>query len=147
MDVNRITDNFAAAGQIAPEDVKEIARQGYKVIVNNRPDYEGGPEQPTSEAVRAAAAAEGLEYHYIPMTPDRLSPELIEEFRQAIENGPGPVFAHCKSGARSTALWALVECCHNARDVDQVIAQAAQQGYDLSQMRPLFQAYTERLRG
>jgi uncharacterized protein (TIGR01244 family) len=147
MEFHRIDDNFAAAGQITPADVPEIARQGYKVIVNNRPDNEGGPEQPNSDQVRAAAEAEGLEYHYIPMTPDALSLEMIEEFRQALENGPGPVLAHCKSGARSTALWALVQCCHNNCDPDDIIAQAYQQGYDLSQMRPLFQAYAKQACG
>jgi len=147
MDVHKITASFAAAGQLTPDDIRQAAREGYRTVVNNRPDGEGGPEQPTAEACRQAAEEAGLSYHYIPMTPDRLSADLIEEFRQAIEDGPQPVLAHCKSGARSTALWALVECCHNARDVDEVIAEAARQGYDLSQMRPLFQAYVAQTRG
>lgn len=147
MDVRKISDSFSATSQLTPDDIAQAAREGYKAIVNNRPDGEGGPDQPTSDACRAAAEQAGLHYHYIPMTPDRLSLDLIEEFRQAIEDGPRPVLAHCKSGARSTALWALVECCHNARDIDSVLSQAAEQGYDLSQMRPMFEAYAARARG
>lgn len=141
MDVRKISDTFYAAGQLTPEDIQAAAREGYKTIVNNRPDHEGGPEQPTAEECRAAAEAAGLKYHYIPMTPDKLSLDMIEEFRKAIEEEPQPVLAHCKSGARSTALWALVQCCHNDCSIDEILQQAAQQGYDLSAMRPLFESY------
>lgn len=146
MDIRKISDRFHATGQLTPEQIRQAAQDGYKAIVNNRPDGEGGPEQPTAAACRQAAEEAGLAYHHIPMTPDRLSMEMIEEFRRAVEDGPGPVLAHCKSGARSTALWALVQCCHHARDVDEVLAQAAAQGYDLAQMRPMLQAYAAQAR-
>ncbi|NDH83062.1 MAG: TIGR01244 family phosphatase, partial [Burkholderiaceae bacterium] len=38
--------NFGTAGQIEPSDVDQIAKQGYRSIINNRPDGEEGPEQP-----------------------------------------------------------------------------------------------------
>ena len=34
--------NFGTAGQIEPSDVDQIAKQGYKSIINNRPDGEEG---------------------------------------------------------------------------------------------------------
>lgn len=147
MDVRKISETFHVTGQLTPDEIRQAAKDGYKTIINNRPDGEGGPEQPTAAACREAAEEAGLAYYHIPMTPDRLSMEMIEEFRRAVEEQPGPVLAHCKSGGRSTTLWALVECCHNARDVDEVLARAAAEGYDLSQMRPLLQDYVARAHG
>ncbi len=139
--IAKIADGFYAAGQIAPDDLPEIAGLGVRTIVNNRPDGEGGPEQPRSDEMRAAAEAAGMTYHYLPMTPQSLSPELLEQFRQAVESAEGPVLAHCKSGARSTALWALTETCHNRADIDDTLARARAGGYDLGGMRPMIEQY------
>lgn len=141
MQFAKISDRFAATGQISPEEMPEVAKQGFKTVINNRPDGEGGPEQPSSEACRAAAEEAGLTYHYIPMTPQTMSMELLGNFHRAVTDSPQPVLAHCKSGARSTALWALTETCHNDREIDTVIAEAKQAGYDLSGMRPMLEAY------
>ena len=56
MQFAKISDRFAATGQISPEEMPEVAKQGFKTVINNRPDGEGGPEQPSSEACRAAGA-------------------------------------------------------------------------------------------
>ncbi|RDD62792.1 TIGR01244 family sulfur transferase [Ferruginivarius sediminum] len=141
LNVRMLDKKFSAAGQLTPEDIAEAARRGFKAIINNRPDGEGGPEQPTSDENRKAAEAAGMDYHYLPMTPQNLDSELLEAFRKAVEEGPGPVLAHCKSGARSAALWALVETAHNRRDIDEVLKQAAKEGYDLSGMRPVFEKF------
>lgn len=138
---SRIDDGFYVSGQIAPQDLPEIAALGVRTIINNRPDGEGGPEQPSAQDVRAAAEAEGLAYHYLPMTPQTLSPDLLEFFRGAVEGSEGPVLAHCKSGGRSAALWALIETCHNAGDVDATLEKARAAGYDLGGMRPMIEQY------
>lgn len=147
MQFAKISDTFSATGQLRPEDMKEVAAEGFKTVINNRPDGEGGAEQPTSDACRAAAEAAGLTYHYIPMTAQTMSMELLGNFHRALTDSPQPVLAHCKSGARSTALWALSESCHNERDVDEVLRRAQEAGYDLSNMRPMLEAYVAQHRG
>ncbi len=139
----RLDDKVHAAGQIGPDDVPALKQAGFTAIINNRPDGEGGPEQPSSAAVRAAAEAAGLQYAYVPMTPQTLTPETLDAFHAAVQAAPGKVLAHCRSGARSTALWALAETCHNDREVDTVIAEAGRAGYDLSQMRPMLQQWVQ----
>lgn len=139
--------DFSAAGQLGPVDIAEAARQGFKTIINNRPDGEGGPEQPSAEENRKAAEAAGITYHYIPMTPETLSAEMLEQFRQALADSPKPVLAHCKSGARSTALWAMVQCAHNSADVDQILSRAAEQGYDLWNLKPVIERYVAATNG
>ncbi|WP_119166162.1 TIGR01244 family sulfur transferase [Algihabitans albus] len=143
VETKRLDDKVYAGGQIGPDDIEALKADGFTAIVNNRPDGEGGPEQPTSDAVRAAAEAAGLAYSYVPMTAQSLSPETLEAFHAAVQAAPGKVLAHCRSGARSTALWALAEACHKARDVEAVIAEAGQAGYDLSQMRPMLQQWVQ----
>ncbi|WP_375592852.1 TIGR01244 family sulfur transferase [Algihabitans albus] len=143
VEAKRLDDKVYAGGQIGPEDIEALKAEGFTAIINNRPDGEGGPEQPTSQAVRAAAEAAGLTYSYVPMTPQSLSPETLDAFHTAVQAASGKVLAHCRSGARSTALWALAEACHNAREVDTVIAEAGQAGYDLSQMRPMLQQWVQ----
>ncbi|MEX0759557.1 MAG: TIGR01244 family sulfur transferase [Tistlia sp.] len=138
---SRIDEGFYASGQIEPDDLPEIAGLGVRTLVNNRPDGEGGPDQPDSRTMRAAAEAAGLTYHYLPMTPQSLSPALLEEFRKAVEGSEGPVLAHCKSGARSAALWALTETCHNAGDVERTLEKTRAAGYDLTGMRPMIEQY------
>ena len=57
--VSRHTESFATAPQIAPQDLAEIGAMGFKTVVNNRPDGEGGADQPTSAVMEAAALAAG----------------------------------------------------------------------------------------
>lgn len=141
MQFAKISDRFSTTGQIVPEDMEQVAADGFKTVINNRPDGEGGPEQPTSDACRAAAEDAGLTYHYIPMTMQGMSMELLGDFHRAVADSPQPVLAHCKSGARSTALWALTEACYNEREIDDVLDDAKRAGYDLSGLRPMLAAY------
>jgi len=101
------TDHFATAPQIAPEDMPAIAVQGFSTVVNNRPDGEGGPDQPSSEAMAQAAQAAGLEYHYLPVISGQIKPEQVVRFAAIVAAASGPVLAFCRSGARSTNIWRM----------------------------------------
>lgn len=139
----KLSPKLEVSGQVHPEDVPELARKGFTAIVNNRPDGEE-PGQPTAVEVRAAAEAEGLAYVHLPMIPAELSPELVSDFAAAIERSPGPVLAHCRSGMRSVLLWALAEASGGSQPVDQILAQAAGAGFDISRMRPLIKQFAAR---
>ena len=101
------TDRFATAPQIAPEDLPAIAAQGFSTVVNNRPDGEGGPDQPSSEAIAKAAQEAGLEYHYLPVISGQITPEQVARFAAILAAASGPVLAFCRSGARSTNIWRM----------------------------------------
>jgi uncharacterized protein (TIGR01244 family) len=83
----------------------EAARQGFKSVVNNRPDYEEGPEQPTNASIEAAARAAGLQYAFLPVQGGYQSPEEIAAFAKLLAELPRPILAFCRSGARSTRLF------------------------------------------
>mgnify|MGYP000948462114 FL=1 len=99
-----LTDDLAVAPQLMPEAMAAAAAAGFKSVVNNRPDFEGGPEQPTSAAMQAAAEAAGLVYRFLPVSGGYQSPEEIETMAGLLETLPRPILAFCRSGARSTRL-------------------------------------------
>ena len=83
----------------------EAARAGFHSVVNNRPDFEYGPDQPTNAAIEAAALAAGLEYRFLPVGPSSQTPEQIAAFAQLLAELPRPILAFCRSGNRSANLF------------------------------------------
>ena len=100
-----LTPDFATAPQIAPEDAAAVAAAGFRSVVNNRPDFEGGPAQPTSLQIEQAAAAAGLAYAFLPVQSGYQSPEEIAQMRALRDKLPTPVLAYCRSGARTANLF------------------------------------------
>jgi len=103
--ITPVAEGFSVSPQIDLSDMAEIARLGYRAVINNRPDFEGGPDQPTGEQMRAAAEAAGLSYAHIPSAPTADDPAVIAKMRDALGAMPQPVLAFCRSGARSTKLY------------------------------------------
>ncbi|WBY07169.1 TIGR01244 family sulfur transferase [Sphingomonas sp. 7/4-4] len=140
--IRKIDEQISVAPQIAPEDVAGFADAGFKAIVNNRPEGEE-LDQPTGDAVRAAAEAAGLAYAEIPVTHAGFSATQVEAMAKALEGAGGPVLAYCRSGTRSCNLWALAEASRGG-DPDTLTAKAAGAGYDISGIRPLLDALSGR---
>lgn len=101
------TSQFGTLGQIEPAHLADIVQQGYKSVINNRPDGEGGPEQPTNAAIQAQAEKLGLHYAYLPVIPGAITPAQAQEMARLLKTMPGPILAFCRSGARSTNLYQL----------------------------------------
>ncbi len=103
--LRQIADTVCVAPQLTPESMAELARLGFKSVVNNRPDFEHGPDQPTSADIEAAALAAGLAYRHLPVDGGWQSPEQIAAFAVLLQTLPQPMLAFCRSGARSTRLY------------------------------------------
>ena len=126
-----IPDTYTVSGQIAPEDVAQIAALGFRTLIDNRPDAEVPPGFQT-EAMRKAAETAGLTFVANPFSHAAFSMELVERQAAALAAAEGPVFAYCASGNRSTILWAIGQVKSGAMTIDEVVSAAAAQGYDLS---------------
>jgi len=100
-----IAADVAVAGQLEPAAMAEAARAGFKSVVNNRPDFEGGPQQPTHAAMEAAAKAAGLEYRFLPVESAWQTDEQIAAMAKLMEELPRPVLLFCRSGSRSARLY------------------------------------------
>jgi len=100
-----VAPDVCVAPQLTPEAMAEAARAGFRSVVNNRPDFEGGPDQPTNAAMEAAARAAGLEYRFLPVQSGYQSPEEIAAFARLLDELPRPMLAFCRSGTRSAKLF------------------------------------------
>ncbi len=121
------------AGQILPADVASAASAGVTMIVNNRPDGEEHG-QPTSADIERAARAAGLSYRHIPVAGG-IGEGQVAAMAEAIDSASGKVLAFCRSGTRSTFLWAFARAAAG-EDGDSIVARAAAAGFDLSAVRP-----------
>jgi uncharacterized protein (TIGR01244 family) len=125
-----INDRISVAGQIGIADIPGIAKAGYRLIVNNRPDGEE-PGQPGRDEIAAEAKKHGIAYHYIPVTTSAITLKDVTEFHHAASRGPTPILAHCRSGTRSYLLWALSRALFERESPLMLAAEAQRKGYDL----------------
>ena len=130
MQPRQLTDILSVSAQIDEADVDALAGQGFRSLINNRPDGEV-PGQPDSSALAAAAARHGMAYTHLPVVSGQWHEDVVAAFNDALHTLPTPILAFCRSGTRSCTLWAL-SACATGEDRDAVIACAATAGYDLS---------------
>ena len=133
-DIRRVTDAFAVAPQIDTDDVDAIVAAGYKTLVANRPDGEGGIDQPRMGPIRARAEALGLTFAALPFS-GAPTPEVVERMANILNEAPQPVLAYCRTGTRSITAWALTHAGQGAGE--DIIAAAGEAGYDLSSLESL----------
>jgi uncharacterized protein (TIGR01244 family) len=104
-----IAPDVCVTGQLDPASMSEVARLGFRAVVNNRPDYEGGYDQPTNQQIEEAAKAAGLLYRFLPVSGVYQSPEDAEQMARLLRELPRPLLMFCRSGARSTRLYMLAQ--------------------------------------
>ena len=134
-----ITKKLAVAPQPKPSDFQEFKRLGFTTVVNNRPDGED-PNQLGSAAEEAAAHAAGLDYVHIPVTSTDMTKDDARLLQEIIEHAPGPVVAHCRSGARSFYLWVLSGDLDPLSD-EELLAKATELGVDTNAARTWLAAH------
>ena len=131
----KLTENVLVSPQLPLEDVAAAAAEGVVMIINNRPDGEE-PDAPQGDAIEAAAAAAGINYVAIPVGHAGFSEPQVDAMIAALEQAEGPILAYCRSGTRSTLLWALAQA-KQGMDPDTIARTAMQAGYDVSPIRAL----------
>ena len=109
MSVQALSPDFSVAGQISPQDIPTIAQAGFKSIICNRPDGEGGPNQPNYREVEQAALHAGLQARYLPAVAGQITPDHGAALARLLAELPAPVLAYCRSGARSSSMWHLAQ--------------------------------------
>src|ERR1700733_9206698 len=130
-----LAPGLSAAGALSRDDIEALAAAGVKTIINNRPDGEDPGQLPAEEA-RRLAAAHGIAYHHIPFVGGTLSAADIDAFDAVLKIAPQPVVAHCRSGTRSTMIWALTRM-RQGEDPAALVALGARNGVDISALPAL----------
>lgn len=131
----KLTDRLYASPQIDVADLAEARRLGVTLIVNNRPEGESEDQTP-GEVIAQAAEAAGIGYVAIPVTHAGFSEWQVKAMAEALGSSAGPVLAYCRSGTRSTLLWALAQASIG-ESPDALSAAAAQAGYDVTPVRAM----------
>ncbi|HCE41122.1 hypothetical protein Y5W_03229 [Alcanivorax sp. 521-1] len=103
-DYTRLTPDLAVSPQLQPEDLAGLAGDGFRVVINNRPDGEA-EDQPEHRAMEQAAREAGLTYHYQPVVASEIDDQDARRFAELVDRQPGPVLAFCRTGNRCGKLW------------------------------------------
>jgi len=104
MQVLRVTPSLSIADQIGEADVEALAEAGFKSIICNRPDAEGGTP---SARIEAACERHGLKFFLQPVLYSELDLVHGDEFGRVLQQCEAPALAYCRSGRRCAALWAI----------------------------------------
>jgi uncharacterized protein (TIGR01244 family) len=136
-----VSATFAAAPQIGFADIETAKREGFTAIICNRPDNEDSGQINAAD-IGAVCAQHGLSFTHIPVAGG-VSQSQIDAMAAALDGATGPALAYCRSGTRSTNLWAMAEAANGA-DADALVTAAAGAGYDLSGLAPTLRSLASR---
>lgn len=104
MNITMLSESYAVAPQISPEQAVEIAAAGFVTVICNRPDNEDHG-QPSFEEIATACENAGLTAHHVPVAGKSMPADAVSEHRRIVDASDGPVLAYCRSGHRSAIIW------------------------------------------
>lgn len=106
MSIRYLDKDFAITSQVVPEALQGLRDAGLATIICNRPDGEGS-DQPAFATVAEQAAQCGMQAHYLPVVPGKITSADVEAFAALFADAPKPVVAYCRTGLRAETLWEL----------------------------------------
>lgn len=136
MPFNKLDANLSASSQLTADDVAAAASQGFRTIIDNRPDSEE-PGQPSSATIEAAAREQGMAFVHIPVVPGQVGDADVSAMANALAEQPGPALGYCRTGTRVATLWALTQT--GKAEADTLIKTARDAGYDIEKLRSRLQ--------
>ena len=131
MKLNKIIDDYVVSDQIQTEDITIIKNKGFKTIFCNRPDSEEA-NQITVKSIQDQADKDGLNFIHQPVVGGQITQQDVDLFKAHYAAAEKPIFAYCRSGTRSSMLWALSES--SVRPIDEILKLTTAAGYNLSNL-------------
>jgi sulfide:quinone oxidoreductase len=128
MEIHQLAPDLSVSAQILPQQLAAIRAAGFLSIICNRPDGEGG-DQPLFAEIERAAHALGMQAHYLPAESGKVTDAQGATFAALLAQAPKPVLAYCRTGMRSTTMWALAQATQMT--LPQIVAAAKQAGFDM----------------
>ena len=128
MKIQHLAPGLSVSAQILPEHLLALKAAGFRAIICNRPDGEGN-DQPLFAEIERAAQAAGIDAHYLPAEPGKVTDDQGVVFGQLLAALPGPVLAYCRTGMRSTTMWALSQS--GQQPLTQIVEAAKKAGFDM----------------
>ncbi|WP_064685800.1 bifunctional sulfur transferase/dioxygenase Blh [Rhizobium bangladeshense] len=131
MPVTSISEKLSVSPQPSIEDIQSLRDQGFKTLINNRPDNED-TSQPNTRAEGQEAKHCDLSYMFIPVMADTITEADVRAFQRAVDESDGPVVAHCQTGKRSLNLYLIGEVLNGSMSADEVVEFGRSRGFDTS---------------
>ena len=131
MMLNKIIEDYVVSDQITEEDIEQLKEAGFKTIFCNRPDNEE-QNQVTVKSIQDKAIERGLNFIHQPVIGGQISQNDIDQFSDYFDAAEKPIFAYCRTGTRSSMLWALSES--GKRSIDEILQLTSAAGYNLSNL-------------
>ena len=135
--MKRIYKNFYAAHQIQAKDIAQLKQEKFECVLCNRPDNEE-QNQPSVEVIKSECLANGIEFLHLPITPGDFNLEAIMETEKVLKTAK-KTLAYCRTGTRSTMLWAFAKT--KDLEVDEVLKITDHSGYNFQHLKELLETY------
>ena len=135
--MKRIYKNFYAAHQIQAKDIAQIKQEKFEYVLCNRPDNEV-QDQPSAEVIKSECLANGIEFLHLPISPGDFNLEVIMETEKVLKTAK-KTLAYCRTGTRSTMLWAFAKT--KDLEVDEVLKITDHSGYNFQHLKELLETY------
>ncbi|MBB6488451.1 bifunctional sulfur transferase/dioxygenase Blh [Rhizobium lusitanum] len=143
MSAIKISEKLSVSHQPSVEDIQVLAGEGFKTLINNRPDREENTQSGTQVESKEANRL-GLSYVFIPVTPDTITEADVRAFQKVVLDSKGPVFAHCKTGTRSLSLYLIGEVLDGRMSADEAVEFGRSRGADTSGVKRWLEKHTSR---
>jgi sulfide:quinone oxidoreductase len=128
MPIFKLSESLSVAAQITPQDVPNIAAQGFTTVVCNRPDGEV-PDQASMDEIEAACNAAGLLFVRYPVNAMNFPGADLDGMGELFDDPSQSVLAYCRTGTRCANLWVATR---SDEDTPEAIKVARDIGFDLS---------------
>ncbi|MGB5164367.1 MAG: sulfur transferase domain-containing protein [Woeseiaceae bacterium] len=94
--------------QLFEHDVRLLAKQGVRSLVDNRPADEA-MEQPSSADLAKVAEELGMTFVHFAVDPKSITDEDLEAFTKCCEELERPLLLFSRTGSASTKIWEMTE--------------------------------------
>lgn len=132
METMKLIDEVSVGAQPTHEQLKMLAQQGYKAVINFRTI--GEEDQPISPAEEGEKVNNlGMKYLHVPVSAESMKAETVDKFRKQYVSLPKPVFAHCKSGKRAGAMVMMHMASEQGMSGKKTLEKAEQMGFECDQ--------------
>jgi len=130
-DTVQVNDRFTIA-KFAPEadQIRQAAQEGFKSLINMQTDDEDKKLKMKPQEEGETAREAGLTFLHHPVDGEKLSEDLVDDFRRKATHLPAPVLVHCASGKRSGAFVMMHVGCEQGLTGDEVIRKAEEMGFE-----------------
>jgi sulfide:quinone oxidoreductase len=134
MRIMTLNDTLTVSAQVQPLDLEQLRDKGVTTLVCNRPDGES-QDQPSIAELTQAAEKYGIDVIAMPFRSGEQTAEQVTEFAELLSSAQAAgkkIHAYCRTGNRSTCLWAAASV-GNGASVEQVLAAAKDCGFDVTE--------------